>query len=219
MRDPSLKGHAMIIASLLFALTLHAAKKPQPIEDGMASDPDVSIKATIYADPSSIQELLGTNLDGHYIVIKIDLTPNKKFLIDHDNFLLRTNKDGERAKPYEPTQIAGDGALVVSNAEDEQQANKKNRGSGITMGGMGGVMGGSSPGVPVSTAPTKVVLQSASGKKSPMIKNLEDRMLPQKEVDQPLSGLLYFPMEKQKVKDLELFVTTPSGKLDIRFSK
>jgi hypothetical protein len=210
---------AVLTASLAFSLAVYAAKKPQPIEDGMASDPNVSIKATVYADPATIQELLGNTLDGHYIVIKIDITPNKKFLIDHDNFLLRTNKDGERAKPYEPTQIAGDGALVVSNAQDEQQGNKKNRGSGVTMGGMGGIMGGSSPGVPVSTAPTKVVLQSASGNKSPMVKTLEDHMLPQKEVEQPTSGLLYFPMEKQKVKDLELFVTTPSGKLDIRFSK
>jgi hypothetical protein len=52
-----------------------------------------------------------------------------------------------------------------------------------------------------------------------MLDTLQTRMLPQKEVDQQISGLLYFPMEKQKVKNLELIVTTPSGKLSIRFSK
>jgi hypothetical protein len=44
-------------------------------------------------------------------------------------------------------------------------------------------------------------------------------MLPQVDIDTPTSGLLYFPMEKQKLKDLELIVTTPSGKIHIRFSK
>jgi hypothetical protein len=62
-------------------------------------------------------------------------------------------------------------------------------------------------------------MKEATGEKNPVLQVLKDRMLPQKEVDQPISGLLYFPMEKQKLKDLELIVTTPSGKLNIRFSK
>src|SRR5271156_4034227 len=99
---------ALALLLLALATTLPAAKKPQPIEDGIASDPTVTVKATIYADPASVQELLGNNLDGHYIVIKIDLTPHQKFSIDHDNFLLRTDKDGEKSHAYEPTQIAGD---------------------------------------------------------------------------------------------------------------
>ncbi len=114
LRGRLLTGGRLAIGPLLPLLSalllLPAAKKPQPIEDGVGSNTDASIKATVYADPANVQELLGNDLGGHYIVIKLDLTPNKKFTIDHDNFLLRTDKDGERAHSYEPTQVAGDGA-------------------------------------------------------------------------------------------------------------
>jgi hypothetical protein len=211
---------ARALLTLALCATLTAARKPQPVEDGVASNDSASIKATVYADPETVQQILGNNLDGHYIVLSIEIHPNRNFTIDHDNFLLRTDKDGEKAHPYEPSQIAGSGVLVVSTAEDEQQAAKKNKGSGITLGGgMGPIMGGASPGVPVSTAPTKVVMKEGNDGKNPLLATLESRMLPQKAVAEPTSGLLYFPMEKQKVKDLELIVTTPSGKLSIRFSK
>jgi hypothetical protein len=210
----------MRFSALLFlalCATLSAAKKPQPIEDGVGSNTDASIRATVYADPANIQELLGNDLGGHYIVVKIDLSPNKQFTIDRDNFMLRTDKDGERAHPYEATQIAGDGALVVTTDEDLNKDKKKGS-SGIMLGGMGGGMG-SSPGMVGSPKPVSATMKESTGEKNPLLKTLEARILPQKEVDQPTSGLLYFPMEKQKVKDLELIVTTPAGKLNIRFTK
>jgi hypothetical protein len=213
---PIVKTPARILLALLLCVSLQAAKKPQPIQDGVGSNNDASIKATVYADPASIQELLGDSLGGHYIVIKLDVSPNKQFKIDHDNFLLRTDKDGERAHPYEPTQIAGDGSLVVTTTEDLDK--KKNSGGGIMLGGMGGGMG-SSPGMVGTPKPVSATMKESTGEKNPILKTLETRMLPQKEVDQPTSGLLYFPMEKQKVKDLELIITTPSGKLNIRFTK
>ena len=79
------------------------------------------------------------------------------------------------------------------------------------MGSMGGV-GNSAP-----ITGSKSTMQEATGRRNPLLDSLTDKMLPEKETDQPLSGMLYFPMEKQKVKDLELIVTTPSGKLNLRF--
>jgi hypothetical protein len=200
---------------LVLSLDLIAAKKPLPITDGVGSNELVSIKATLYADPASIQELLGSTLDGHYTVIKLEIHPNKKFTIDHDNFLLRTDKDGEKAHVYEPTQIAGNSALVVTTTDDEQ---KKGGNSGITMGGAGMGMGGS-PGMIQTAKPTNSRMEQGSGKKNPLVEKLEQLMLPQKDVEDSTSGLLYFPMEKQRPKDLELVVTTPSGKFSIRFTK
>jgi hypothetical protein len=214
---PIVKAPARILLALLLCFTLQAAKKPQPIQDGVGSNNDASIKATVYADPASVQELLGDSLGGHYIVIKLDVSPNKLFKIDHDNFLLRTDKDGERAHVYEPTQIAGDGSLVVTTTEDLDKDKKKGS-SGIMLGGMGGGMG-SSPGMVGTPKPVSATMKESTGEKNPILKTLETRMLPQKEVEQSTSGLLYFPMEKQKVKDLELIITTPSGKLNIRFTK
>ena len=37
-----------------------------------------------------------------------------------------------------------------------------------------------------------------------LAKVLDEKVLPEKKIDQPVSGLLYFPMEQQKMKDLEL---------------
>ena len=56
-----------------------------------------------------------------------------------------------------------------------------------------------------------------SDKKNPLQDELASKMLPEKETSEPVGGLLYFPMEKQKVKDLELIYTTSAGKLSIRF--
>jgi len=47
---------------------------------------------------------------------------------------------------------------------------------------------------------------------------LNEKILPEKEIDQPVSGLLYFPIEpKQKIKDLELVYSGPGSKLSLRF--
>ena len=47
---------------------------------------------------------------------------------------------------------------------------------------------------------------------------LEEKILQEKETDEPISGLLIFPMEpKQKAKDLELTYAGPGSKLTVRF--
>jgi hypothetical protein len=50
-----------------------------------------------------------------------------------------------------------------------------------------------------------------------MLDVLKQKVLPEKVTEAPVSGLLYFPMEKQKVKDLELWYKTPEGKLVLQF--
>ncbi len=200
---------------LLFCGLLVAAKHPQPIVEGLAGNADVAVKATLYADPAAIKDVIGSDLDGHYIIVKIELTPKTKFTIDHDNFILKTDKDGERSHPFKPTQIAGDGALIVSDSAlgggDVKQGNPR------------GPVWGGSPGGGVGNTATqmgsKATMQAATGKKNPLLDSLATQMLPEKVIDQPITGFLYFPMEKQKVKDLELFVTTATGKLELRFTK
>ena len=50
-----------------------------------------------------------------------------------------------------------------------------------------------------------------------MLDVLKEKILQEKETETAVSGLLYFPMEKQKLKDLELIYTTPEGRLLLRF--
>jgi hypothetical protein len=42
-------------------------------------------------------------------------------------------------------------------------------------------------------------------------------VLPEKKTDQPTSGLLYFPMEQQKLKDLELTYGGRENRISMRF--
>jgi hypothetical protein len=46
---------------------------------------------------------------------------------------------------------------------------------------------------------------------------LKQKELPETKTGKPVSGLLYFPMEKQKVKDLELRYAVSDDKITMRF--
>ena len=183
----------------------------------------LEITATPLADREAVRQVLGSDLGGHYIVLEVRVAPRdgQKITISRDDFLLKTNKDGERTTPFAPSQIAGKGALVISPGGDS--------GGGTMAGTMGpswgdgpygSPLGGGGIGVGGSDASGTVTAKMHSGAKDkvdPMLEVLKQKILPEKETDAPVSGLLYFPMEKQKIKDLELIYTTPSGKLLLRF--
>jgi hypothetical protein len=174
----------------------------------------VEITATPIADREAVKQALGSDLGGHYILVEVHVTPKdgQKITISRDDFLLKTDKDGERTTPFAPSQIAGKGALVVS--PDGSSA-----GSMAEPTSVWGGLGGGSLGVGgASTSEVRATMQNgAKDKPNPILEVLKQKILPEKETDATVSGLLYFPMEKQKVKDLELIYTTPSGKLLLRF--
>jgi hypothetical protein len=75
----------------------------------------VVITATLYAKPEAVKEVLGSDLGGHYIVVAVEVTPRfgKEVAINRDDFVLKTDKDGEKSGPFAPSQIAGRGAMVI----------------------------------------------------------------------------------------------------------
>src|SRR5260370_35792056 len=99
---------------LMCSLILWGADKKVPLrstENGL-----VELTATALSDVEAIKQALGSDLGVHYIVVEVHLTPRDaaKVAIHLDDFTLRTDKDGERTTPFAPSQIAGNGALVVS---------------------------------------------------------------------------------------------------------
>ena len=46
-----------------------------------------------------------------------------------------------------------------------------------------------------------------------MLSVLKRKILPEKTVSEPVTGLLFFPLDKEKPKHLALVYTTPTGKL------
>ena len=46
---------------------------------------------------------------------------------------------------------------------------------------------------------------------------LKDKVLPEKKIEEPVTGLLYFPLEGQKLKDLELVYGAKENRIRLRF--
>jgi hypothetical protein len=216
-------------ALILLALaTLGAAgKKPPPVSRG--ENQDILLNATLYTDPASVKELVGDDLGGHYIIVSIKLESKygKEIAVDRDDFTLRTDKDGEKTKPFAPSQIAGRGALVV----------RQTGGGGGMMGEQGGPIIGGVPGtmggpmrLPGSSgtfggggggeAGSEARVESGNREKdNPLLNVLQEKILPQKKTDSTVSGLLYFAMGKQKVKDLELIYGGRENRITMRFKQ
>ena len=196
-----------------------AAHKPQPTPTAKTGNAQVELTATLYADKTSIQQLLGSDLGGYYVVIDVRLAPknNEKLKVFRDDFQLRTDRDGEKSKPFAASQIAGRGALVVSRTYDGGGIAAENGGP-VFGGGIGGMGVGGIGNAGSTVSNTSRVDHGAKNKENPLLGVLNEKILAEKETDQPVSGLLYFPMEpKQKIKDLELTYSGPGSKLMLRF--
>jgi hypothetical protein len=202
--------------SLLFASILAGAAK-KTVAAARGENEDVILNVTIYTDPASVKEALGDDLGGHYIVAKVKVEPKytKEIVIDRDDFLLRTDKDGERTKPMAPSQVAGNGGLVLTRTLGPG-GDGAERSRGWSMGGMGMGGGGGSAGTGDPNN-VKATMEKSSEKENPLKKTLDAKVLPEKKIEEATTGFLFFPMENQKMKDLELVYGGRENQIRMRF--
>jgi hypothetical protein len=196
--------------ALLPVLLLGAPAKKQTVGSGRGENEDLILSVTLYTAPADVKELIGDDLGGHYIVAEVKVEPKygKTINIDRDDFVLHTDTNGEKETPFAPSQIAGREALIVT-----QTGAKPSKG-GIMIGGMGGGMGSGSN----DRGTTQVKAQNpATTPENPLEKVLKDKILVEQKIDKPAGGLLYYPMEKQKLKDLELRYGPPDTRITVRF--
>jgi len=200
------------------ALLLSAAAKKNT-GSGRGENQDMALDATAYIDADAVKELLGDDLGGHFVVVQVKLDPRfgKEITIDRDDFMLRTDKDGDRSKPMAPSQIAGRGALVITgtrgpSGEGAERSRGWSMGGPIGMGG-GGIGGGGG----ADTSGVKATMEKTADQDSPLKKILDGKVLPEKKTTEPVTGLLYFPLEKQKLKDLELIYGARENRISLRF--
>ena len=209
-----------VLASMPFAL----AAKDKTLSPGRAENAAVVITAEAFLDRAAIKELIGSDLNGYYTVLQVTVTPKTgKLNLQHDDFLLRTDHDGERTHPLAASEIAGHTDMVV-RAVGTGTVGTEN--TGPVWGGMPGTggmpmqlpgngqMAGNGAG---GTVMASKINKDAAGKQDPMYAVLKEKILPEKEIDKPVTGLLIFTLEKQKLKDLELIYTTAEGPLKLRF--
>ena len=109
------------------------------------------------------------------------------------------------------------GALIISqksSSEGVQSPGWTGMGGPVILGGGRG--GGVGRGSEVDSSTAKATIQNDE-KENPLKKLLESRILPEKKTTDPVTGLLYFVMEKQKMKDLELTYGGRENRISLRF--
>ena len=200
------------LAGILSAGVMLAADKKLPIED--ASNELVDIAATPL-DKDQIRQELGDDLEAGFVVVRVTFRPvsDKPLQISLDDFLLVSDKDGQRSEAFAPSQIAGNTTLVVTPQGTRATSRKPRPSFGI--GGLYGGVGNA----PANQTPTDSKVEAThSDKENPLLAALTAKVLPEKEVKETTTGLLYFLMpEKLKTKDMELHYKGPGGKLAMRF--
>lgn len=195
---------------------LNAAEKKLPIEE--TSNELIDLSANALIDKDQIQQALGADPGPDIVVVRVTVRPvsDKPVQLSLDDFYLFSTKDGQRSEPYAPSQIAGSATLVVTPLGHNATEVRK----GPTWGGMiGGIGGGAGAGNSSAAPPTDSKVEVKRDEKpNPLLQALQDKVLPEKEIKDSTSGLLYFQITgKVKPKDLELHYKGPAGRLALRF--
>jgi hypothetical protein len=207
--------------AILFCISLaalNAGDKKLPIDETSNDQLDISVSAPLTKD--QIKQELGSDLGDDIIVIRLTARPvsDKQVQLSLDDFLLVSGKDGQRSEPYAPGQLAGSDSLSVTP-------------NGVRRGGLGdhpnrptfgiggiGIGGGGAGNSGTTATPDVKVQESRDDKENPLLAALNAKILPEKEITEPTSGLLFFQVVgKVKPKDLELHYKGPAGKMALRF--
>lgn len=177
------------------------------------------VTATLYTSPDEVKDLLGNDLGGHFVVAEIKVEPKygKEVSVVRDDFILRDMENAEKSTPFAPSQIAGRASLVVKRAGDADDENNKKTSHRPTLSGIG--LGGTgSPGNVVGDPNLGVKMQNADEPKDAALeKLLNEKQLPEKSTDKPVSGLLYFAYERVNPKDMQLDYGPKETRISMRF--
>jgi hypothetical protein len=197
---------------------LGAADKKLPIDE--TSNDLLAISVSAPLDKGQVKQELGSDLGDDIVVIRLTARPvsDKPIQLSLDDFLLVSGKDGQRSQPYSPGQIAGSDSLAVTPNGMRKGGLGNNSGRpSIGFGGIG-LGGGGIGNSHAAATPDVKVEESRDDKENPLLAALNAKILPEKEITDPVSGLLFFQVVgKVKPKDLELHYKGPAGRMALRF--
>ena len=185
-----------------------------------SANDSVEITATITLAQSEVAQKIGADPGKGVVLVEVHVSPKteKGLRVSPDDFYLLCHDDGERSQPFEPAQLAGHGALVVSPTAGEGGGARAER-YGIPLGGVtlpgnsvGVGAGGRGPGTLSSKADNKSAGNAA------LLAALKAKQFPDKLTTSDVSGNLYFPLDGQhKLKNLAILYRGQGGRLDLEF--
>lgn len=200
---------------LLLSVTMLSASADKKLPVDEASNENLDITATPPLTRDQVKQEIGADLGDDIVVIRVTARPvsDKPVQITRDDFVMVSNKDGQRSQPYEPGQLAGSDSLAVTT-DGVRRGGLGNHGPSLTVGlGLGGIGTGGG-----AQTPDVKVRESRDAKENPLVAELRAKMLQEKKITEPETGLLFFDITgKVKPKDLELRYKGPAGEMALRF--
>jgi hypothetical protein len=172
---------------------LNAGEKKAP--QGHAEDDSVAITATVVS-VEQVRQMFGTDFDNNFTVLDVTVAPKggKPYTVRLDDFILRSESSLDHSGPLAAGQIAGTGALVVERTYGDRPNVESQR--------------------PIQG--TKIEVKD-DAKPDPAFDALKKKILVERNTTEPESGLLFFPLPKEKPKNLILSCKTPAGRLRLNF--
>lgn len=216
----------LTLVMLVLPAALVLGADPKKVEPAFAQSDEIDLTASAIIDRAEIDRTLGVPLDkGIYLVhVKVRPKGEKPVKIALDDFIILKQDDGQRSTPFAPTQIASSSGLTL---QSQRLSGWGAQGNGPVWGGIGGgrprTMPGNGGTVGSATGGAEVVQATEKeGKETPATNALLDALrskgLAEKETNETVEGLLYFPLDgKVKLKDLLLIYKAPGGKMELRF--
>ena len=209
----------MRYAYILFCAALVYAGDQRPVTKEAGND-RLDLQGTALMSKPDIRDALGgndlagPNVDPNTIVVRIKVTPKtpKPLRVGPDDFTLLSRKDGQRSPALAPNQVAGGGSVLVVRPAQQQPV-----GDGIAVGGpvWGGVSTRRTSSSDAGGSPT---VKRGDASDSPIVAVLARYILPDKEIKEPVEGLLYFSIDaKLKPNDLSLIYEGEAGKVIVDF--
>ena len=195
------------------AISLYGAKKVVS-PTTTASNDQIDVVATISLDEQEVARKIGADPGRGVVLLDVRVTPksDKPIDISPDDFILLAYDDGERSKPFDPAELAGQGGLVVKTTTEGKQS----RSSGF--GGFGPFGGRGSGPSTAKTSNTVSKIEKSNQANNTLLDQLKAKQFPQKETTDPVEGFLYFPLDgKHKLKHLAVLYRGDAGKLRLLF--
>ncbi|MBV9158205.1 MAG: hypothetical protein JO097_18210 [Acidobacteriaceae bacterium] len=206
---------AILLSTVALAGTALWASKKVVGPSTSASNELVDLIATIWLNEDEIAQKLGEDPGEGIVLLEVRVVPktDKPMLVSPDDFTLIAHDDGQRSQPFDPSELAGSGALVESVKTAD--SGKKNVSGMVGFGGFGG--GNASPGNPTPKNVTSKMDNKSEGNPN-LLKALKAKQMPTKESVEPVEGYLYFRLDgKHKLKNLEVLYRGAAGKLNLEF--
>jgi hypothetical protein len=206
-------------------LTLPAQVKRPP---GEFENDRVMVQSVIYADRESVKRAIGHDFDGSVAVVEVTVTPRggEALDIEREDWTIFSNKDAQKAPAFHPSQLAGQGAIVVKETRDGGGVMAGNNPNAPVIGGIPGTggrprsmgNGGGGIGNSASQAVGLGIESKNDANANPILASLKAKELKYGKTMTPVKGLLYFSLDgKHKLKDLELWYRGPAGKFVISY--